>query len=241
MTRTAPEWLTRWEYAHRGLHSDSVPENSLAAAQAAIAAGLGVECDIQRSADNLPIVFHDWDLDRLTSGTGPIEDHAAADIELLSFRGTSHQPARLEQLLSLIDGRVPLLIELKSRPGYDVEKTCAGVADLLGDYAGDHAVMSFDPRVCEWFHHHGGGTPCGLTMREDEVGYTQTAQERQDALDAADPDFLAYHIDALPNAWVQGLRENGLTILAWTITTPLLRARAATHADVLISEEGGLA
>ncbi|NQZ48443.1 MAG: glycerophosphodiester phosphodiesterase, partial [Erythrobacter sp.] len=60
----------RWEYAHRGLHSAGVPENSLAAAQAAIAAGMGVECDIQRSVDDHPMVFHDWDVDRLTNAKG---------------------------------------------------------------------------------------------------------------------------------------------------------------------------
>ena len=63
--RRAPEWLTAWEYAHRGLHGDGVPENSLAAAEGAIAAGLGIECDIQMSADNVPMVFHDWALERL--------------------------------------------------------------------------------------------------------------------------------------------------------------------------------
>ncbi|HSM54500.1 MAG TPA: glycerophosphodiester phosphodiesterase family protein, partial [Erythrobacter sp.] len=64
--RHAPSWLTEWEYAHRGLHGANVPENSLQGARLAVEAGLGIECDIQRSLDDRPMVFHDWDLKRLT-------------------------------------------------------------------------------------------------------------------------------------------------------------------------------
>mgnify|MGYP000391789119 CR=1 FL=1 len=70
--RAVPDWLTEWEYAHRGLHTPGVPENSLAAAKAAIGAGMGIECDIQMSADGVPIVFHDWELSRLTSVEGMV-------------------------------------------------------------------------------------------------------------------------------------------------------------------------
>ena len=77
MGRTPPDWLTRTTYAHRGLHAPGVPENSLAAALAAIERGFGIECDIQRSRDDHPMVFHDWELDRLTNGTGETEDYLA--------------------------------------------------------------------------------------------------------------------------------------------------------------------
>src|SRR3546814_12148869 len=76
-SRKAPHWLTQWEYAHRGLHGPKggkhVPENSLAAARLAIEAGMGIECDIQRSRDDWPMVFHDWDLKQLTGEDGATE------------------------------------------------------------------------------------------------------------------------------------------------------------------------
>ncbi len=243
--RRTPEWLTRWEYAHRGLHRandhERVPENSLAAAEGAIAAGMGIECDIQRSSDDHPMVFHDWDLDRLASTPGPTEGRTADELETLGLLGTDQHPLRLAKFLEVVAGRAPLLIEIKSRRGYDVEFTCLYVARLLADYTGDHAVMSFDPRVARWFRNNSPATPCGLVMREDEHGHTQTSWRRRLALWIAKPDFLAYHVAALPNRWVAGLRAKGMPVLTWTVNSPETRALALAHADALIAEGAGLA
>ena len=243
--RSVPDWLTRWEYAHRGLHSVGpdgtvVPENSLAAAEAAIEAGLGIECDIQRSGDGLAMVFHDWDLDRLTDGSGAFSGLSAAQIGELTLTGSQQRPALLEVLLQLIDGRVPVLIEIKSLPGYDVETTCEKVRDAVQGYGGPFAVMSFDPRVAPWFRENAPEIPSGLVMREDAYGYTQTIAEREEALRYADPDFLAYHVLALPNERVAELRADGLPILTWTVNSPETRATALAHADALVSEGEGL-
>ena len=239
--RAAPDWLMQWEYAHRGLHSSGVPENSLSAAEAAIAAGLGIECDIQRSRDDHPMVFHDWDLERLTGEAGATEDRVANDLEALGLTGTEEHPVRLATFLDVVAGRVPLLIEIKSRRGYDVQWTCAYVSRLLGNYSGSHAVMSFDPRVPRWFRRHAPLTPCGLVMREDEHGDTQKAWQRKLTLWLAKPDFLAYHIVALPSEWVANLRSGGLPVLTWTVNSPETRARALAHADALIVEGAGVA
>lgn len=238
--RRAPDWLTRWEYAHRGLHKAGVPENSLAAAEGAIAAGMGIECDIQRSRDDHPMVFHDWELERLAGAAGSTEGFVADELETLSLLGTDQHPLRLATFLAVVAGRVPLLIEIKSRRGYDVEFTCLRVARLLADYTGVHAVMSFDPRVARWFRAHSPETLCGLVMREDEHGHTQTGWQRRLALWIAKPDFLAYHVAALPSRWVAGLRAKGMPVLTWTVNSPETRARALTHADALIAEGPGL-
>lgn len=239
--RTVPDWLTRWEYAHRGLHGHGVPENSLDAARRAIAAGMGIECDIQRSRDDHPVVFHDWDLDRLTEGEGATQAHTSVELQRLRYRGSDERPATLHQLLGTIGGVVPLLIEIKSKPGYDVERTCAAVNEALEGYAGHHAVMSFDPRVARWFRRNVPHIARGLVMREDEYGNTQTAWQRRVAFWTAKPDFLAYDISALPNPWVSGLRNQGLPILTWTVNSRDTRVRALTNADALISEGEGLA
>jgi glycerophosphoryl diester phosphodiesterase len=239
--RRAPDWLTRWEYAHRGLHGQGVPENSLAAAQAAIAAGMGIECDIQRSADDHPMVFHDWELERLTGGSGQTESFTADELEALQLLGTGQRPVRLAKFLEVVAGQVPLLIEIKSKRGYDVDWTCLYVSRLLAVYDGPHAVMSFDPRVARWFRRHSPKTPCGLVMREDERGQTQKGWQRRLALWIARPDFLAYHVAALPSRWVAGLRARGLPVLTWTVNSPETRARALAHAEALIAEGAGLA
>jgi glycerophosphoryl diester phosphodiesterase len=241
LKRTPPDWLTRWTYAHRGLHSDAVPENSLLGARLAIEAGFGIECDIQRSADDQPMVFHDWEFGRLTDGQGTPAKSSAVEMQKLHYAGSEEHPATLAQLLELISGRVPLLIEIKSKAKYDVGRSCEIVADALRDYAGDHAVMSFDPRVARWFRKHSPDTSAGLVMREDEHGYTQQAWQRYLALWIAKPDFLAYHIHALPNPMVAKLRRHGLPILTWTVNTRELRARALRYTDALIAEGEGIA
>ncbi|AOL22227.1 Glycerophosphoryl diester phosphodiesterase [Erythrobacter litoralis] len=239
--RTAPDWLTQWEYAHRGLHSPGVPENSLAAAEAAIAAGLGVECDVQRSLDDHPMVFHDWDLERLTGVVGATEERLSEELEMLGLIGSDQRPVRLATFLDIVAGRVPVLIEIKSKRRYDVEWTCVSVSRMLETYSGLHAVMSFDPRVSRWFRLHSPLTPCGLVMREDDRGNTQRAWQRRLAFWIAKPDFLAYHIAALPSRWVAALRAGGLPVLTWTVDSPEARTRAALHADALIAEGEGLA
>ena len=239
--RTAPEWLTRWEYAHRGLHSAGVPENSLAAAKAAIAAGMGIECDIQRTGDGHAVVFHDWQLDRLTDADALTDECSLAQIEALSLKANGEPIPSLETFLQCVSGAVPLLIEIKSKPGYDVEQSCKAVADALRQYSGDMAVMSFDPRVSAWFHDNEPTVAAGLVMREDEYGHTQTQEARENAYARAAPDFLAYHVVALSNPWVAKLRENGLPVLTWTVNSPETRAEALDFADALISEAEGLA
>nr|WP_255551888.1 glycerophosphodiester phosphodiesterase family protein [Erythrobacter crassostrea] len=222
------------------MHGKGVPENSLAAAEAAIAAGMGIECDIQRSANGDAIVFHDWETDRLTGVRGATTELSTVALKELTYHGTEESPATLPEFLSAIGARVPLLIEIKSRPGYDVEATCEAVKDALADYLGDHSVMSFDPAVVIWFRKHSPATCAGLVMREDEHGYTQTKKQRLDAFNAAKPDFLAYHIAALPNDWVMGLRQSGLPILSWTVNSSETRKLALANVDALVSEGNGL-
>ena len=187
------------------------------------------------------MVFHDWDLARLTGEQGATSDRDAPDLEKLRYVDSDQRPATLKQLLDLIDKRVPLLVEIKSKPGYDVELTCQAVAAEVADYSGDYAVMSFDPRVARWFRRNQPHICAGLVMREDEHGYTQKAWQRRLAFWIAKPDFLAYPIAALPSPWVAKLRAKGLPILTWTVNSSATRQRALECADALISEGEGLA
>ncbi len=233
-------WLKDWTYAHRGLHGPGRVENSPAAFRAAIAAGLGIECDIQRSRDGWPMIYHDWDFTRLH---GRAETGAALTREewrAMVYEGGEDAPVTLPELLEMVAGRVALLIEIKSRPGYDVGASCARVAAALQGYSGPHAVMSFDPRVSRWLRRHSPLTPRGLVIREDDHGHTQRGWQRRLALWIARPDFVAYHIAALPNAFAAGLRRYGMPLLTWTVKTPEALAIARAHADAPIAEGGGL-
>jgi glycerophosphoryl diester phosphodiesterase len=239
--RRAPEWLTAWEYAHRGLHGAGVPENSLAAAEGAIAAGMGIECDIQMSADGVPMVFHDWDLARLTGTTGLIGTQPAEALEALTLLGTGQHPVRLNHFLERIAGRVPVLIEIKSMPGYDVARSCRAVAAALAGYQGQSAVMSFDPRVGGWFFKHEKEYVRGLVGTDTLDHGFLSAWRAPGALEQAQPDFLAVDIRDLPNVIADLWRADRRPLLSWTIRSPHLRKRALRCVDALIAEGEGLA
>jgi len=234
------DWFGRWTYAHRGLHGEGRVENSRGAFRAAIEAGFGIECDIQRSADDVPMVFHDWDFARLIGRPDKAAALTAPEWRKLSYLESEEPPIALSDLLEMVGGAVPLLIEIKSRRAYNVERSCEAVARALSDYGGLHAVMSFDPRVSRWFRKHSPATVQGLVMREDEIGYTQKAWQRRAALWAARPEFLAYHVEALPNAMVARLRNSGLPILTWTVNSPQALQTARLHADAPVAEGAGL-
>jgi glycerophosphoryl diester phosphodiesterase len=233
-------WLRQWTYAHRGLHDGERVENSPSAFLAAVEAGLGIECDIQRSLDDWPMVFHDWDFARLLGTPDQGEHCTKAQWQALHY-ADGEVPIDLVALLEIVAGRVPLLIEVKSKPGYDVDWTCRRVVDALQGYTGHHAVMSFDPRVSRWLRRHSPHTVRGLVMREDGKGHTQSALSRHLALWAAQPDFLAYHVQALPSAMVCAARARGMPILTWTVNSPQARATAQAYADAPIAEGAGLA
>ena len=234
-------WLGEWTYAHRGLHGPGVVENGPAAFRAAVAAGLGIECDIQRSADDEPMIFHDWDFARLIGRPDKAAALSAQEWRKLSYLEGEEAPIALADLLELVGGAVPLLIEIKSRKGYDVTRSCERVAEALGRYDGLHAVMSFDPRVARWFRRNSPATVRGLVIREDDIGYTQQAWQRHLALWIARPEFVAYHVAALPNRMVANLRAGGMPVLTWTVDTLAKRAVAEAHADAMLAEGAALA
>ena len=187
------------------------------------------------------MVFHDWELDRLTDGRGATGAQSAEQIERLTLSGTEQHPVRLTTLLDLVRGQVPILIEIKSRARYDVKRSCAAVARSLQGYRGAVAVMSFDPRVSRWFARYYPAPVRGLVMKETADGPTPRPWQRRLALAHARPEFLAYDIRALPNRLVASVKARGVPLATWTVNTPERRARALIHADALICEGEGLA
>jgi len=239
--RPAPGWLTAWEFAHRGLHGAGVPENSLAAAEGAIARGLGIECDIQMSADGVPMVFHDWELSRLTGEAGLVASRSADELETLRLLGTDQHPVRLARFLDVVAGRAALLIEIKSLPLFDIAAACRAVSDVVADYPGPFAVMSFDPRMGAWFAEHRPAILKGLVATDTFDGGFLSKWREPSALDLALPDFLAIDVRDLPNAISDLWRAAGRPLLTWTVRSPETRAVGLAHADALISEGDGLA
>lgn len=233
-------WLKGGEYAHRGLHGNGLIENSPSAFEAAIAGGFGIECDLQRSGDGQAMVFHDWELDRLTGASGAVMDRSAKQLGAIPLTGSRDTIPTLRQVLDLVAGRAPLLIEVKSKREHRVAGLCMAVRRTLEGYRGRHAVMSFDPRVSRWFARQSPGTPRGLVVTEENARTLSGKLRRHLALWHARPDFLAYDVRDFPSKFAAAQRARGLPVLTWTVRSAELRAKAAAHADAPIAEGAGI-
>lgn len=142
-TRRPPDETLLVDYAHRGLHGGGVPENSLAAFRLAVEVGYGIELDVQLSRDGEVMVFHDYTLARMTGHDGKLSDHNADELATLRLADTAEHIPTLAEVLALVDGQVPLLVELK---GESFNTALAPkVAAMLAAYRGRYCIESFNP------------------------------------------------------------------------------------------------
>jgi len=233
--RSELERLGAVPFAHRGLHGGALVENSGAAIAAAMAAGYGVELDVQLSRDGEAMVFHDYELDRLTTGKGPVAARTAAELQAIRFGIGADGMPRLSEALARIAGRAPLLIEVKS-PERRVERLCAAVARALTGYEGPFGVMSFNPEVGAWFARNAPQMLRGLVVTESGRRGLRGRIERPLALWRSRADFLAYDIRDLPSRFAGAARRRGLPVYTWTVRSEADRDRAAAYADQIIFE-----
>lgn len=229
--------------AHRALHdiADGRPENSRAAIQAAIAAGYGIEIDLQLTKDAQAMVFHDYDLERLTGEKGPIQQREAIEMGAIQLKHGDETVPTFVEVLDLVSGRVPLLVELKDQDGAmgprvgTLEKA---TADALNGYDGDVAVMSFNPHSVAAFREVNTTRPVGLTTEafRQEDNPMLPAATRNYLRDIPDfervgASFISHHARDLESAAVARLKAQGVPILCWTIKSKEAELEARKIAD----------
>lgn len=215
MARKDIGWITERPIAHRGYHDLNHErwENTLSAFKAAKDHGFGIECDVHMTADNVPLVFHDNDLRRLTGAEGAIWQKTRAEMQSLRIGGTKDAPPTLEQMLDLVDGKVPIVIELKGIPGYDNDLVPA-VARMLDKYKGPVAIMSFDHWLIRLFPQYAGQIPCGLTA----LGTTDKDFEGHFSMLGYGIDFVSYCLAHMPNPFITYVRERlDMPVITWTV------------------------
>lgn len=229
-----PAIFLKTPIAHRAFHNRGLgrPENSRAAILAAIQMGYNIEIDVQLSADGVAVVFHDYELRRLTHSVGRVQALSAQALGAVRLRDCDEGIPTLREVLDLVAGRVGILIEIKDQDGAmgaDVGRLEADVAAALRDYAGPVAVMSFNPHSIAVFHSFSPETAVGLTTS----GYTAdgwpllSAATRDHLRGIPDADrvgasFISHEAADLTRVRVADLKSQGLAILCWTI-----RSRAA--------------
>ena len=141
--------LQGWYYAHRGLHGQGRPENSMAAFRAALEGGYGIEFDLHLLKDGNLAVIHDSLLKRTTGAEGRIEDLTTEDLPNYQLEGTEETIPTFQQLLDLYAGKAPLIVELKP-VGNNHAALCRTACDMLRSYSGPYCLESFDPRCIRW-------------------------------------------------------------------------------------------
>lgn len=244
----AEPWLTARPIAHRGLHdlASGVIENSLSAAQAAIDGGFAIECDVQLSADEEALVFHDFTLDRLTGAEGRVDARKAAELAGIVLTGSGDRIPTLTGFLDAIGGRTPLVIEIKSRFDGDL-RLARRTAEIVAGYKGQPIVLkSFDPAVVAALRELAPGFARGIVAMSAYDAYRDydplsTAQKHALAnllhFEESRPDFVSWKVADLPTAAPFLCRKGlGLPLMSWTVRTPEDRARAAEHADQMVFE-----
>lgn len=236
-------WLTEVPITHRGLHDSgrAIPENSLAAFKAAVEAGYGIELDVRRTADDIPIVLHDHVLDDLTDKAGAVVETLAAEVTAARLTGTRERIPTFAEALELVAGRVPLLVEIKNFR--DVLGPLEGaVAGLLRGYDGPFAIQSFNPLVLEWFEQHLPDAPRGQVTTEYGHWCRTLTEEEQAALPrlvragVGAPAFFAHDVRFLPHSLAKLGRERNLPLVMWTVHDAEERYRAEIYGDNIIFE-----
>lgn len=216
--------------AHRGLHYGSAfPENSLIAFAAALEMGAGIECDLRLTADDEILVFHDADAWRLCAS--PLRIGQSNHGDLSRLRLGEHPIPTLESLLSLVAGRVPLLLEVKVEK--DVWRWVPALKRELEGYDGPFGVMSFDPRIPRLLKTNLPAVRRGLVIDTKLPPVRRWLGRR-----LGDPHFLAVDWSLLTQRWLTKAKRR-VPVYAWTIRTSAERMQAEVHADALIWEGDG--
>ncbi len=237
------EFLLKKPIAHRGLHDENIPENSFSAFRAAVAYGLPIETDVRLSQDGKIVVFHDDSLLRMTGANLLVENCTAEDLSVLHLGGKEERIPLFSDFLKEIDGKVPLLIEIKNMPSVKTDAFIGLIADALKDYQGEYAVQSFQPFYVGAFKKLRPDIPAGVlstgVSTKADFGGSPIWRIKAHAVKYMSfnkkikPDFISYRFCDYPNRATEKFTGKKL---AWTVRSEQDEAYARKYADNIIFE-----
>ncbi|WP_416066179.1 glycerophosphodiester phosphodiesterase [Rhizobium sp. ZK1] len=230
---TNASWIKELPVAHRGYHdlNNVVWENTLSAFSRAVEAGFAIECDLHYASDAVPVVFHDEDLERLCNLKGDVRERTSQELGLIAVGGTKDKVPTLKQLLTLVQGKVPLVLELKGREADD-EGFAEAVLEVLEGYEGKVALMSFDHWLLKDLKQLDTPYPLGLTANGNtEEDYAEHEKAMEIGLD-----FVSYYYADLPNPFITAQREKGVPVITWTVRDSEARKQTFENADQMTFE-----
>jgi glycerophosphoryl diester phosphodiesterase len=230
-------WLLAKPIAHRGLHDKTRVENTESAFSAAMKHDYAIECDLQITKDGEAVVFHDDDVDRLLDAKGRVKNHNVRELKALKFKSSQDRVQTLAELLEQINGRCTLVIELKSHWDHDETLTLRAL-EILKNYTGPYALMSFDPEMVACIAERSPQTLRGITADRVVDSYYQPlslarriAMRNFEHLPQTKPHFISYDFKALPFSPVTEIRNAGYPVITWTIESEEQAAIARRYSD----------
>jgi glycerophosphoryl diester phosphodiesterase len=227
--------------AHRGFHQNGTerPENSMPAFSAAVSRGYGIELDVQLTADGVPVVFHDFTLHRAAGDARRISELTFAELEEIPLFGSSQRIPRFSEVLRMVDGRVPMIIELKAM--WKHRELCEKAARILDRYRGSYCIESFSPLALYWFRRHRPevmrGQLATSLFREGKRRWWFFAWTLTWCLSnrLCRPDFVAYNFEFRNILPVRLMRRMyRCEMAAWTIRSQADLEKSRSHFDVFI-------
>lgn len=236
-----PGWLTNRPIAHRGLHNaaEGVHENSLSAFRRAMDAGLPIELDVHLSADQVPVVFHDDTLERMTGDPRRVSDVTAPELERIYLAKSDECIPGLNTVLKLVGGRVPIIVELKQSP-FGRDFLAQKVWDILKEYQDPYTVQSFDPAILKWFRLNAPNVIRGqLAMKSPPKRiplYKRFLMRHMLLNNMSQPHYIGYDCDNVHTWSVKRAVKENMKLLAWTVKTEKQLGHARLHADNIIFE-----
>ena len=235
--------LQGWKYAHRGLHDETRPENSMAAFRAALDAGFGIELDIHLLHDGNLAVMHDSSLQRTAGADIKIEDLATEDLQNYHLGGTQETIPAFREVLDLYAGKAPLIVELKTA-GNNYAQLTQAACNMLDTYSGPYCIESFDPRCIYWLRKHRPDIIRGqlaenfLAVKSSVPWILRFLLTYQLLNFLIRPDFVAYKFEDRKNLSNFLARKLwGVQGVSWTIRSPE-NLETAIHEEYLPIFEG---
>lgn len=230
-------WLVKDYIAHRGFHNKDNPENSLGAFARAIDEGYAIELDVQQIADSTIVVFHDYSLSRMTGKDGYTKNLLKSELADYKLQGTNFCIPTLVEVLNLVDGQVPILIEIKNEG--KVGELEQNTYEILKQYGGQYAIQSFNPYSLEWFKNNAPNVLRGQLssyFKNDNLSFVKKFALKHMLLNkkVSRPHFISYNVENLPNSIVK--RYNKLPLLAWVVRSQTQYYKAVKHCDNIIFE-----
>lgn len=230
--------LLKKPIAHRGLWNEETPENTMGAFIKAANKGYPIELDVQLTADNQVVVFHDEYIDRLTEEKGQLCKKTYEQLKSLKIAGSKYTIPLLKDVLEEINCKVPLLVEIKNAES--IKLLCDSVAKIFLNYKGEFALQTFNPYILKYLYDKYPvlirGQLATCDYGEEVSRFKAFLLKRMFLNHQTKPHFISYRASDLPNEFVDKYKKRNIAVLAWTVTSQSEYNRLKGYVDNIIFE-----